>query len=668
MPTRYTLRLQYGRHQRMEDILPGVLALCRHARVDEVMLFLFAEEYNHGHETLAEIDAWLAWSHPLQRALRDAGIRLSLNPWHSLLHVDRGRTLKPDQPWQTMQDQHGRACTAVVCPLDPGWRSYFHQALELYAAEDFDVIWIDDDIRYHNHGDLDWGGCFCPLHIAAFNQHTGQSVSRAELVRACTAPGPPHPWRAQWLDLWESQHLELIASWRDLVEKHGKRLGLMSSLPEQHAAEGRRWAAWWKALSTGPVWHRPHFWPYEEITGAHLPLALNLLDQNRSVQPPGIECGPEIECIPYGAWNKSFRQLSAQMTAAQVFGASHLQISLFDHMGNDPADEPERGDFLRAWRPTLDWLADQFPPTLRTLGVGVPWSENAARHQHLTHGGAWSELVCPTRGWAHWLGAAGLATSVHADAPVIALAGPGVNAFADESLHAWLARGVLLDGEAARILETRGFGAQIGLSTIRPITQADVVYATECCTHPAYTFRPGAQLSVNSEFFTAFGQRLIQGRPAEGAEEVTELRDPQQNRVGHGILTFTNAAGGRVVITPWNADTKPVMNHLRAEQLARLVAWLHGGSSSGRVTGGAWLVPLVMRHGSEARVVIWNAGSDAVSSLTWHAPHGLIPMTEGWLIEAGGKRIPIAATGPHLTLPQPLHQWECVVLLGSAPA
>ena len=46
------------------------------------------------------------------------------------------------------------------------------------------------------------------------------------------------------------------------------------------------------------------------------------------MQPAGVESGPEIECIPYGAWNKSFRQVAAQLTAAQVFGSTHLNISL----------------------------------------------------------------------------------------------------------------------------------------------------------------------------------------------------------------------------------------------------------------------------------------------------------------------------------------------------
>ena len=664
MPARYTLRTQFGLHQRPEDILPGLMDLCRHGRIDEVMLFLFAEEYNNGHETLAEIEAWLAWTRPVQKALRDAGLRLSVNPWHSLLHVDRGRTLKPDQPWQTMQDQHGRACTAVVCPLDPAWRAYYAQSLARYAAEDFEVIWIDDDIRYHNHGDLDWGGCFCPLHIAAFNQHTGLAVSRAELVRACTAPGIPHPWRAQWLDLWESQHLELIASWRDLVEAHGKRLGLMSSLPEQHGAEGRRWGDWWKALSSGPVWHRPHFWPYAETTAPALTLALNTLDQNRSIQPPGVESGPEIECIPYGQWNKPFRQIAAQLVAAQAFGSTHLQLSLYDHMGNDPADEPARADFLHDWKPTLNWLADLFHPSLRTHGVSLPWSEDMGRNLHTKKGGAWSELVCPGRGWAGWLGAAGVATSVHAEGAVVALAGPGVRSFSDAALKEWLARGVLLDGEAARILDERGFSAYTGLSDIRTITQQDVVYATECCTHPLFTRRPGAQLSVNSEFFTAFGQHLIQGTLAPSTLEITELRGPRQERCGHGALAYANTLGGRVAIMPWNADTLPCMNTLRADQLARILAWLDPSLRHGRAEGGAWLVPLVLADAQRWRVVIWNAGGDAVEAITWHAPRDLGSPDEAWLIEASGKRWPVKTDAARLILPQPLHQWECVVLAG----
>ena len=37
----------------------------------------------------------------------------------------------------------GREATAVVCPLDPGWRRYYAETLARYAREGFRVIWIE---------------------------------------------------------------------------------------------------------------------------------------------------------------------------------------------------------------------------------------------------------------------------------------------------------------------------------------------------------------------------------------------------------------------------------------------------------------------------------------------------------------------------------------------
>ena len=62
-----------------------------------------------------------------------------------------------------MVDPNGKVASAVICFLDPQWRKYYFETLRMYALEGFRVVWIDDDIRYHNHTPLDWGGCFCPL-------------------------------------------------------------------------------------------------------------------------------------------------------------------------------------------------------------------------------------------------------------------------------------------------------------------------------------------------------------------------------------------------------------------------------------------------------------------------------------------------------------------------
>lgn len=667
MPAHYTLRLQFGWHQDPSQIAARLVRLCGETAVDEVMLFFFAEEMNNGHDTPEEIRRWIDWSKPVTAALRRAGIVTSLNPWHSVLHVDRGRVLKPSQAhWQRMVDPAGQTATAVVCPLDPGWRAYYRETLELYAQAEFDAIWIDDDIRYHNHGSLAWGGCFCPLHLRKFSEQVGRKVSREELVSACLAPGTPHPWRNRWMDLWDEQNTALLGEWRALVEPYGKSLGLMTSLPEQHAAEGRRWKSWFRALGGAPALHRPHFWPYTESFGSLLPAALNIMDQNRSLQPPDVSSQPEIECIPYSPWNKSFRQIAAQMAVAQMFGATRLQFSIYDHMGNDPDDDPARATFLKAWHPALDALSELFPPTLRTQGIGVPWSEDMGRRIETARGSSWEELVCPSRGWAHWLGAAGLATSVHADGEVTALGGPVVHAFDDDQIKNWLRRGLLLDAYAARVLAERGFSRQIGLDHLTPLTQEDRPYAVEACTHPDFTFRPGAVISVNSEFFTSYGQKLVQGELAAGAFEITELRGPRQEKMGHGVTGFVNEWGGRVAVTPWDVDTPVHMNSLRADQLVRVTTFLAGGADCLRVSGGAWLVPLMMANETSWRLAIWNGSGDTVTKVTVHGAIHWPSLEHAFLLNTDGKRLAVPVTSPEIQLPAPLGSWECLVLAGRA--
>lgn len=661
MPSHYTLRLQFGLHQDPDDVARKALALAHSAPVDEVMCFFFAEELNDGHESLERVQQWIDASRPYRKALAGAGVAVSLNPWHSLLHCDRGRALKPGQDWQPMVDPDGQVATAVVCPLDAGWRAYYAETLRLYAREGFRVIWIDDDIRFHNHAPLKWGGCFCPLHVAEFNRRAGADASREQIVAACLKPGEPHPWRALWFDMWEETHLQMLAEWREIVETGGCRLGLMSSDVEAHAAEGRRWADWWRAFGgeQAPV-HRPHFWGYGDMPGPALVHSIALLDQNRSVQPVLLESGPEIECFPYGRWNKSYRQTGAQMALAHILGSTNLNISLYDFMGNDPDDDPSRAAFLTAWRPASDWLADTFPMSLRTVGVGVPWSEDMGRSIRLGKRAGWAALQCPTRGWARWLGAAGHAFSMRPAARVNALAGPIAWAFSEEQLRDWLAHGLLLDGPAAEILVRRGLGGLIGLRSARLIDQGSVLYSVEQTLDAQFGLREGAQMSVNAK---PYAQRLLQGRLRVGARMVSDLRTPTQAVVGHGLLLYENSLGGRVAIVPWDANGAVEMNAQRAAQLTRTLGWLDPTNVHGWVEGGPWLVPQFLRDGAEWRAVVWNASPDEVETISVHRPADMPQPSSAVQLTARGERLLARSAGERVLLAQPLSQWECVVLM-----
>lgn len=664
MPSRFTLRMQFGPHQAPEEIAEQLLRLVREAPVDEIMFFYFGEEQNDGHETLERLQQWIVRSRPYREALKKAGAEVSLNPWHSILHCDRGRRLKPGQNWQPMVDPTGEKASAVVCFLDPNWRAYYFETLRMYARQGFRVVWIDDDIRYHNHPPLHWGGCFCPLHMAEFNNRTGISASREETVKACLAPGTPHPWRAIWMDMWQETILQFLHECRSILEAGGTRMGLMSSAMESHGAEGRRWEEWWRAFGGGqPPIHRPHFWSYADTSGLQLIHGIALLDQNRSIHPAGIESGPEIECFPYGRWNKSFRQTFAQMAVAQILGATNLNISLYDFMGNRPDDEPDRAAFLKRVRPNMDWLADNFPMTMKSVGAGVPWSQDMGRLIRLEEGRSWFELQCSCRGWSNWLGAAGIACSARPQECVNALAGPIAWSFDDTTLKQWLTAGLLLDGGAAAILVKRGFGKWIGVKSARFVTQEEVLYSMEECRDTMFASRIGAQISVNDKRHT---RRMLQAELEKGATVITDLRNPLQEVVGHGAFIFKNDLGGRVAVVPWDAsvDGVPMMDIHRATQMKRIVDWLANGNSIGWVDGGAWLVPQFLRDRATWRGVVWNAGPDEIATFRIHRSFGMPPIREAWHLTPAGERLAVAVDADVINLGHSLHQWELVVMLG----
>ena len=663
MPSYFISRMQFGLHQDPDHVTALLLDLVQQAPIDEVMLFFNGVELNAGYESLDEKRRWLEHSRPYRQALEANGIAVSFNPPDTMHVVAGSRPLRPDQPWQRLVSPTGQEATGQVCPLDSGWQRYILEVYDLYAREAFSMIWVDDDFRLHNHPPLEWGGCFCSLHLAELKRRTGIEATREEVVANCTAPGPPHSWREPWLDMWDETMCDLLDRLRQTVAQHGSRLGLMSSCPQAHAAEGRNWDRWWRALSgPRPPVHRPHFWPYSETEGTSLPNYITLLDQNRRVQPAGVDCKPEIDCYPYGRWNKSFRQIGAQMALAHVLGANGLNLSLYDFMGNDPDDEPQRAEFLRRWRPICDWLSDTFPMSLRSHGIGVPWSPDVGRRHHADGSGRWGSITPRSFGWDHrhfgwpkWLGAAGHAFAMAPDTTINAISAAEVWSFDRDVLEGWLSEGLLLDGPAAAALMELGLGDLIGFQDGQMVDREETPFHIENVLDAAFGLRSGAQIS------RAPGPRFA-GTMLPDATRVSDLRGPRQEVVGHGVVLFGNALGGRVATVPWASTAEVRINACRAAQLSGILRFLDPDGAHGSVSGGAWLVPQFLTDGLSWRGVIWNASADAVDSMVLQPPSAAGMPSEAVSVHADAARLTAEIERSTLKLARPLQQWEFVVL------
>ena len=134
-----------------------------------------------------EAEPWLQMVERAKPKLAAAGVTTSLNPWVVLLHADRGRVFKPGQAFQPMTDARGRQASATACPLSPELHEHLRAHYRRLARVRPRMIWVDDDFRLHNHSPLQWGGCFCELHMREYSRRAGRADH--DTKRSSVRPG-----------------------------------------------------------------------------------------------------------------------------------------------------------------------------------------------------------------------------------------------------------------------------------------------------------------------------------------------------------------------------------------------------------------------------------------------------------------------------------------------
>ena len=163
MADRYRYILRYyidpGFHE--EERIAELVQLCREGKIAEVMFFHNPEELFQGYPPAEEYDNWISLAQKTKKALNDAGIDMSVNPWVTTVHVARGRKLPPETTFRHMVGETGTVSPITACPLCPQWQKLLCDWFSRIASEVAPtVIWVEDDWRLHNHEpDMGWGGC-----------------------------------------------------------------------------------------------------------------------------------------------------------------------------------------------------------------------------------------------------------------------------------------------------------------------------------------------------------------------------------------------------------------------------------------------------------------------------------------------------------------------------
>lgn len=608
-----------------EREIQKLLAFVDEARVDDVMVFINVEELNTGHLDLTEQDVWLDLLSRIRPLLAQRGVTLSVNHWHSLMHADLGKRFRPGQPFRGMVDPLGNEAALCVCPLDENWRAYLAQIYARYAALSPDTVWVEDDFRYHNHAPLVWGGCFCSEHMRRFSARAGRALSREEFVTELLRPGEPSGLRAIWLD----ECREGLEDAARAIEKAvhavdpNVKIGLMSSVPYVHSAEGRSWKSLLHSLcgDRNPPVSRIHLPAYQELAPSKYLQAFHMVSYvNRALLSPETLVYPELENYPYSLFSKSRTFTRFQLFSSLALNLRGMTIDLFDLNGRGIIEQDGFAGLLREVKPALNAMNATGAFAKRRLGVCVLVDERASYALHTKSGANMEELYPEEVFWAGLLPAMGVPMYVGVSPEdargVAAVSGQYFRNLTQEQIERLFAANfVLLTGDALETLVEMGLGRLAGVERVRWMEQNSGAYAYEEVTNgERYTGVPHARASA---IISASDALDVSYRADAAAYEYSAFFNSFRKRTAPCETVVEN----RVLIYPFGRFSGPqdippmLLNDVRQEILQSVL------SRSGRleaplVEGSPYLAPYAFSDGETLWLYLVNGALDAVKSVS----------------------------------------------------
>lgn len=594
----------------------------REAQIDDVAVFCNVEELNTGHMTAAEQETiWLRLLSDVKAALEPEGVRISVNHWHSLMHADLGKTLLPNQPFRQMKDVDGRESSLCVCPMCESWQDYFSGLYARYAALHPHILWVEDDFRLHNHDPLHWGGCFCDAHMQEYARRAGKpDLTRAEFIRGVLQPGSVHPYRKIWLDV-NRETMTRLAERIGLAVRQVSpttKVGLMSSVPYVHAAEGRSWYSILRGLAAGqPPVSRIHLPAYQESApGAYL-LRFNMVSMhNRALLPPETEIYPELENYPYSLFAKSRAFTRFQLLSSLPLGLKGMTIDLFDLNGNGIVFSDGYQHMLRKVKPFLCAVNELGVFSLPRRGICVLTSEDSSYTLHTARGEQMEELYPQEVYFAGLLNAMGIPFRYCSDPDVsgqtVAVSGQYFRNLTEAQITRLFSQNtLLLSADAVDTLCQMGLGALAGVRSCRWLRQNSGAYTYEQVVN-GKTYLGLSQARASAVISST---DVLQIDYLEPPELYTEFFDSFRRPAapGHAV------ARGHVLIHPFGHFEDPgaippmQLNALRREILLEaLLPHLDAPC----VVGQTYVQPYCTQEGNTLYLYLVNGSMDDVPSVT----------------------------------------------------
>jgi len=591
---------------RMQETIDEVCDYCLANKVGEVIWKTDVEIFNRGFTSLETIKEYIPWLKKAKAKFDAANITTSVNPWMTLNHSDYygndNHKNFPGMHW--IVDHTGTQSKACACPLCDVFQRHLVDAYSLYAEVKPHILWVEDDFRHFNHEPVSWG-CFCKIHLEKFSKIIGRKINREELVKYLLQPGPPHPYRAEWMDFLGDNMVKLAGKVESAVHRIGPqtKIGLMSSSPDDHSIEGRKWHQLINSFAgKNRAVLRPHYPPYRNTDIFDIYTGLDTIRHTVHCLPKNVQICPELENAPFTEYVKSVAYSKLQIMLSASMGYSDITMNLYDHCGTALNKNDAYGIMLRETKPFLDGLLRYCEPDGKHRGIGLLFSTDSAKHTQTQTGGDFTELHPKGYGWSVPLQAMGFPVTF-SDSDIIAVTGQTTRGYAKEQVLKILSGGVLLDASAAEVLLEDGFGKYIGVEIEEKLSRKTTGFAAENIGDEVYI---SPRLATEKEVF--FKLRLH-----DNAKAVSNFVTPDRKFFMPGMVQFENSLGGRITVYPMdlsNGATCCFLSWHRQKQLKDVIDWLSRGRNPLWVGPGPYAVPLRIDYDNYSILVIANNSPD----------------------------------------------------------
>ena len=622
----------WGSRQYCDEWIGDLLKFSKQAPIDRIQFFVntrFGSYYLPA--TSAEEQApWVDWMREsVVPRVRDAGIAFDLNFQMLLGATTWGNfDVRADYDWEFLVDQNGAENLVAADPCGPRFRAKMGRMLELWASLKPDILWVDDDLRMHNHTirqtEMDFYS-FSDAWLNDFSEHIGEGVDRSRLVSSLLQGGVPDPLRAKWQDFVSARMSETALWIRRSVNSvsPNTRLAQMVSDPDVHSLEGRDWRSFLRNLSGD---QRPLVRPPCAIyTSTNRPIkdhacsfryfARTMATLDAAMGAGEIDYAPELENARFTTWAKPVAGSSFCIVLAFLLGSPEITMSLFDLEGSPLSEEPSNLPMLQTVKVQCDAICNSGISHSLPRGCVFLVDPDLGRKVAADAGATRLESLLPARRWEEILSTSGipLRYATPADArdsqEVVFLDKKTAWLPSDEELRSMLAGRLFLDAEAARVLCERGFSAEIMVEVVGQRKD----YAVQ------------SEVFNRSGFFTDEVRRVPHKGfdwyelKANGASVLSEFIDPRGNMLP-GFCAVETPSGGRLIVSGTIGEMEPYAvfgNHTRMRFLREMLKWLYAGRELPVLAEIPHHSLVIQRelHG-EVLVAIANLGADVLRNIT----------------------------------------------------